>query len=162
MAREKPTLIVDTREKNPWQFEDDGDFAEVKYAKLDQGDYAIEGLEHVCAIEKKASGDELLNNFFSGKKRIYAEMERLQEHCKCPVIVIEQTLEQLLNPREYYVNSSGKNRKSKYMPPAVVMDNLMDIMALHGVHVVFGGEDAQRIAKRILLRTWTLHHQGKL
>jgi ERCC4-type nuclease len=161
MARTKPTIIVDTREKTPWLFEDDEDFAEVVYRKLDQGDYAIEGYEDVCVIERKVGGDELLNNFFSNKERIYAEMERLQP-CLCPVIVIEQTLEEILNPNEYYVNKRRRNKRSKYMPPAVVIDNLVDIMAIYGVHVIFGGDDAQKIAKRILLRTWTLHNQKKL
>lgn len=161
MVKQKPILIVDTRERKPWLWEDDDDFSAVLYQKLDQGDYAILGLEDICVIERKANADELLNNFFSGKERIYAEMERLQP-CRCPVIIIEETLEQVFNPESYYINKKGRNKRSKYMPPAVVIDNLMDIMAIYGVHVIFGGDDAQKIAKRILLRTWTLHNQKKL
>lgn len=161
VKRKKPVLLIDTREKKPWNYEDDEDFSEVRFQKLEQGDYALEGFEDICVIERKANGDELLTNFFSGKERIYAEMERLQP-CRCPVIVIEQTLEEVFNPESYYINKKKRNKQSKYMPPAVVIDNLMDIMAIYGVHVIFGGDDAQRIAKRVLLRTWTLHHQKKL
>jgi ERCC4-type nuclease len=161
VRRKKPTLIVDTREKTPWDFEADDDFEEVIYQKLDQGDYAIQGMEDICVIERKAGGDELLNNFFAGKERIIAEMVRL-EPCRCPAIVIEQTLEEIINPESYYINRRKKNRKSKYMPPAVVLDNLTDIMITYGVHVIFGGQDAQKIAKRIMMRAWTLHNQKKL
>jgi hypothetical protein len=161
MVRQKPILLVDTREKQPWNFQDDPDFEEVRFQKLDQGDYAIEGMQDICVIERKAGGDELLNNFFSGKERILAEMERLRP-CRCPVIMIEETLEEITNPESYYINRRKKNRKSKYMPPAVVLDNLTDILITYGVHVIFGGDDAQRMAKRIMMRAWTLNNQKKL
>jgi ERCC4-type nuclease len=161
MPRAKPILIVDTRERTPWDFEGDQDFADVKYQKLDQGDYALEGMEDVCVIERKASGDELLNNFFKSKERFIAEMQRLQP-CVCPAIVVEQTLAELRSPDTYYINTSGRNRRSKYMPPAVVLDNLADIMIQYGVHVIFGGDNAKSIAKRILLRAWALRHQNKI
>ena len=161
VVKKKPVLIIDTREKKPWDFDGDEDFSEVKFQKLDQGDYAIEGMEDICVIERKAGGDELLNNFFKDKKRILAEMDRFQS-CMCPVIVIEETLAELRSPDNYYVNTSRRNRKSKYMPPAVVLDNLTDIMLLYGVQVIFGGDNAKSMAKRIMLRAWSLQNQNKI
>ena len=45
-------IIVDTREQKPWDFNDN--FNTTK-AKLDTGDYSIEGLEHILCIERKCS-----------------------------------------------------------------------------------------------------------
>jgi ERCC4-type nuclease len=80
MAKPKPKLIIDTREKQPWDFEADDAFEEVIYRKLDGGDYSIEGLEDIIVIERKASADELFLNFSQQKKRITAEFERLADH----------------------------------------------------------------------------------
>ena len=42
MQRSK--IIVDTREKYPWEFEGDPAFEDVIYRKLDSGDYSLEGM----------------------------------------------------------------------------------------------------------------------
>ena len=42
-------IIVDTREQQPWDFE----FHETAKAKLDTGDYSVEGLENILCIERK-------------------------------------------------------------------------------------------------------------
>lgn len=43
------TIIVDTREQQPWTFEE----YVVANKKLDTGDYSIEGLQDFFAIERK-------------------------------------------------------------------------------------------------------------
>jgi len=62
MPKSKPILIIDTREKQPWCFDDDDDFQEIIHRKLDYGDYSIEGLEDRIFIERKSSANELLSN----------------------------------------------------------------------------------------------------
>ena len=59
------TIIIDTREQQPWSFED----YVVANKKLDTGDYSIEGLQDVFAIERKKSINEIANNikFFDDK-----------------------------------------------------------------------------------------------
>lgn len=160
---EKPTLVIDTREKLPWDFEGDDDFEDVIYEKLDAGDYAIKGIEKLCVIERKATADELLNNFFSKaqRTRIYAEIDRLQEY-KYKFIVIEEDLLDLMHPDSYYYNKSGKNKGSNKIPIAVVISNLTDIMLQHGVHVIFAGARGQAFSKGILLRVHELYRKGKL
>jgi ERCC4-type nuclease len=158
----KPILIIDTREKIPWDYDGDDSFAEIKSKKLDVGDYSIEGMEDIIVIERKAGADELYNNFGQkGGKRIYAEIDRMKDH-KIKIIIVEQTLEEILDPESYYVNISGKNRFSKRMPPAVVASNLNELMLKHGVQVIFAGFKAQATAKNLLLKAYELHRKGKL
>lgn len=157
----KPVLLVDTRERTPWDFEGDDEFSEIKHVKLDGGDYAIEGMQHLVVIERKANADELFNNFTQNKERIFAEFERLKNH-KMRVIVIEESCDDVFNPNNYYVNKKGLNKRDYKMPVAVVASNLTELMVNHNVHVIFGGHKARAIARGILLQAYKLHRQGKL
>ena len=47
MVIEKPIIVIDTREKQPWCWDHDDEFGGVLYEKLDGGDYSIKGLEHL-------------------------------------------------------------------------------------------------------------------
>lgn len=157
----KPVLLVDTRERLPYDFEGDDDFSEIKHCKIDAGDYSIEGLEHLIVIERKANADELYNNFTQNKDRIYAEFERLRDH-KIKIIMIEQSCEDICNPRNYYINKKGLNKASVNMPVAVVAANLNTLMLEYGVQVIFAGPKARSMTKNILLAAYKLHRQGKL
>lgn len=159
--KEKPVLIVDTREKTPWDFDDDEAFEEVVYRKLDAGDYSIQGLEDVIVIERKASVDELFNNFTKNKERIYAEFERLKDH-PFKVILIEESCDDVLNPSTYYVNRKRINKQSPKMPPAVVASNLTTLMLEHGAHIIFAGSKGCSMARGILLKAYELHSKGLL
>jgi len=160
----KPKIIVDTREKTPWDFDGDEAFEEVISRKLDAGDYSLEGLEEIVTIERKASADELLNNFMTktGKNRIYAEMDRMKDY-PFKFIIIEQDLETLMDPKSYYINKLKNRRKrppSPRMPIAIVISNLTTLMLEHGIHVIFAGSRAQNLAKGILLAVYELHRKG--
>ncbi len=157
----KPIIIVDTREKQPWDWEGDEAFEEVVHEKLDGGDYSIRGLEHIIVIERKATVDELFNNFTKDKKRIAAEFERLRDH-KFKIIVIEENCEDIMNPNRYYVNRKKINRKNPKMPVAVVASNLTNLMLEQNVHILYGGMRAQAMARGILLRAFELHQKGQL
>ncbi len=157
----KPKLLIDTREKTPFNFDGDSDFSAIEYCKIDAGDYTIDGLQGVVAVERKASADELLNNFLENKQRIYAEFARMDGY-KLKVIVIEQDLETIMTPNSYYINRAHKNKASPYMPPAVVLSNLIDLMLQHGVQIIFAGSKAANITKKILLRAHELHEKGQL
>lgn len=96
--KELPVLVIDSREKQPLEFEGDEAFAGIEHRKLDSGDYSIKGLEHIIAIERKASVDELFVNFTKDKERIKAEFIRLKDY-RFKVIVIEENYEDILNPQ---------------------------------------------------------------
>lgn len=160
---DKPVLIIDTREKLPWDFEGDDAFADIVYKKLDYGDYSIEGMEHLIAIERKKGGDELYGNFGKpkDKKRIYAEFARMK---KCPMkfMVIEESCDEIMNHLLYYVNKKRINKYSPKMPVAVVASNLTRLMTEYDVNVVFGGPVAQAMARGILLHAFDLFRKGKI
>lgn len=157
----KPTILVDSREKLPWQFDTDEDFEAIEFCKLDAGDYSLKGMEHIISIERKANVDELFSNFTKNKERIHAEFERLKDH-KIRVVIIEQSCEDVFNPMKYYVNVHGVNKRSVKMPVAVVMSNLIELMLTFNVHIIFGGTKARTMAKDILLSAYKMHKQGKL
>ena len=164
--RIKPTLIVDSREQIPWDFSCDDDFESVTCRKLDVGDYSIVGIEHLITIERKASADELYSNFGEKgeKARVYAEFDRAPEGCT-KIIIVEQTLEELANPKSYFINNlpprDRRKPKQPKMPPAVVLSNLTELLLTRDVHVIFGGLKAQAIARGILIRAYDLHRLGR-
>lgn len=160
-SKNKPVILVDSREKHPWDWETDDAFEGIKHIKLDAGDYSIEGLEHIIAIERKATVDELFVNFTKDKERIIAEFDRLKNH-KVKVLIIEETCEDVLNPMKYYINKKGINTRSPQMPTVVVMNGLNDLILGHGVLVIFGGSKAQKMARGLLLRAYELHQKGLL
>jgi ERCC4-type nuclease len=54
----RPTILVDTREQNPFSFARfQGWFAGVEKKPLEVGDYSVAGLEAVCAVERKDLND---------------------------------------------------------------------------------------------------------
>jgi hypothetical protein len=54
----RPTLLVDTREQNPFNFARfQGWFAGIEKRALPLGDYSIAGLEDVCTVERKDLSD---------------------------------------------------------------------------------------------------------
>jgi len=157
----KPILIVDTREKNPWEWDNDDAFEEIVHTKLDGGDYSLRGMEHIIVVERKATVDELFVNFTTNKERIKAEFERLAD-VKFKILVVEETCDDILNPFKYFINKKKINKKSPKMPVAIVASGLTNLMLEHNVHVIFGGSRAQAMVRGILLRAWELHKAGKL
>lgn len=70
-------VIVDTREKHPWEFPVT-DFCKGSVVKkLPTGDYTLVGLEDKFVIEKKASTAEISMNIF--ETRFEKELKRLDE-----------------------------------------------------------------------------------
>jgi ERCC4-type nuclease len=155
----KPTVIIDTREQRPWDFDGVDAFEAIEHTKLDQGDYSLKGLEHLISIERKASANELYTNLSSKpfRERFYAEAKRLQEKVKYRFIIVEQECDDVMNPASYAVNTMNRNRFSPYMPPAIVLGHLITFMLEHNIHVLFAGTKAKSVAKRILLAVHTMH-----
>lgn len=149
-SKATPVILVDSREKQPIDFEGDNSFAEVRYSKLDAGDYSIEGLEKIITIERKVNGDELFTNFTKHKERFFNEFERLKDY-KYKFLVIEQSCEEILNPQMYYINKSHINKYNINMPVAIVTSGLNELMFKYGVHVIYAGHKARSIIKGLLL-----------
>jgi len=87
-------VLIDTREKLPFQFGDD--IVTVK-TKLEVGDYSLKGLEHLVSIERK-SLDDFINSTIHNKRRFTQNLMDLtrMEH---KAIVVEASLKDVFMHR---------------------------------------------------------------
>lgn len=138
------TIIVDTREQQPWTFES----FTVANRKLDTGDYSIEGLEHILCIERKKSSSEFANNIV--ESRFKDVIERMSS-MKYSFLLLEFNLEDLLI---YPVGSTVPRKmwdKIK-ISPAFLIKNILDLQLLHNIQVYFCGDanNAEKLATMIM------------
>lgn len=138
------TIIVDTREQQPWEF----DNYVVANRKLDTGDYSIEGLEHVLCIERKKSVSEFANNVVESRfKDVVMRMSQL----KYSFLLLEFSLNDVLI---YPIGSTVPKKmwnKIK-ISPAFLIKNLLDLEISHNIKIVFCGNssNAEKMAEHIL------------
>jgi ERCC4-type nuclease len=148
MKNEDFRIIVDTREQQPWSFED----YSTSIAKLDTGDYSIEGLEDTICIERKKSVSEVANNIT--ESRFKDVINRLKE-IKYPFVLLEFDLYDVLR---YPVGSNVPKRMlSKIrISPAFIMKNILDLELKHNIHVIFCGDEvnASKLAGMIFKRMY--------
>jgi len=69
----QPIIIVDTREKKPFQFT-----CPVERRALPTGDYSIDGYTHRVSVERK-SIDDFISSVTSSRKRFINEIKRLAD-----------------------------------------------------------------------------------
>jgi ERCC4-type nuclease len=116
-----PVIAIDTREQRPYAFPK----ATVK--TLPTGDYSIEGLEHLVAIERKTSADAYAS-LGRGRQRFHAEVERLAR-LDYAAIVIESGFSEFLQPPMF-----------SHMNPRAAINTLLAWSVRYGVHVFFAGD----------------------
>lgn len=153
--KNKYTILVDTREKQPfWEEGDHKDFI-IKKQKLEIGDYSIEDYEDLICIERKKGPSELYNNFTFGKKRIFAEFDKLK---KIPYkfLLIESTHEEIMNPMSY------RFLKRSVIAPKIVMGNLIAFSLLHNVHIIYAGNSGRSYTKKIFEKFLEYKKKGLL
>ena len=93
----KATVIVDTREQNPFSFSRFRSwFAGVKHKALRVGDYSVVGLEDVVTVERKDLPD-LIHSFTSGRAVF---VKRLREMTRYPhrLLVVTAALSEVKSP----------------------------------------------------------------
>ena len=71
------SIIIDSKEKQPWNFSIYGFNQEVQH--LATGDYVIKGLEDILVIERKKTTGEISLNLGKKSKQFKSEMERMQD-----------------------------------------------------------------------------------
>ena len=153
MKHDEFTIIVDTREQLPWEF---GNHTTSR-TKLDTGDYSIEGLEHLLAIERKQSVSEIANNIT--EKRFQDVIHRLSK-VKYSFLLLEFDLEDILI---YPVGSTvpkkmwGKLR----VTPKFLLKHLIELQILHNIKVVFCGDgsNAETMALSLMRKIYAYHGQ---
>lgn len=121
-------VIVDTRERVPWTFEDQG--IECVRAKLDSGDYSLPGLEHRVSIERK-SLDDWTGTVLRDRARFYRELERLRAFdFRC--VIVEAGIREIMEGR---YKSQAK--------PASVLGFVAEVTVMQAVPVYLAGSRAE-------------------
>ncbi len=143
-------IIKDTREKvGSWEFSADICHGIIE-RKLDTGDYAIKGLEHVLCIERKKTVSEFAINSTDPTFKKCLDRMKDYEH---KFIVFEFSPDDIL---KYPVGSGIP--KSQW--PKLKITNkyifrfISEIQVKYGIHVVYGGDSyhAQWAAWNIMKR----------
>jgi ERCC4-type nuclease len=76
----RPTVLVDTREQNPFNFSRfDRWFAGVEKKALKLGDYSIAGLEELCVVERKDLSD-LVHSFTAERPAFVSRLRRMSTY----------------------------------------------------------------------------------
>ena len=126
------SIIIDTREKTPWEF-DSSSILNIEYRKLDTGDYSIVGLEDKLCIERKMSATEIAANVH--QKRFAAELERMLKY-KYRYIIIESNMFKIVN-YPLYENIPPKIRKKIRVNGHYLLRCIDRIRVKYGVDVIF-------------------------
>lgn len=96
----KATLIVDTREKNPFSFERfHGWFSGIEKRPLEIGDYAIAGLEKTCVVERKDLND--LAHSFHVERPAFVERLRRMSAFPDRLLIVTAALSQVKSRYEH-------------------------------------------------------------
>ncbi len=160
------TIIIDTREQQPWSFGLHG--FDVVHAKLDEGDYStleIKDLEHrmdkkILCIERKRSSGELAGNLGKNWNRFCDEMERMSDY-QYKYVILEFSLDTLLAfpegsgiPKKNWFrkNKKGKTVKNVVMSGNYMNTKLQSLETMYGVEVIFtnGTDEAIQEAVNII------------
>jgi ERCC4-type nuclease len=108
----RPTLLVDTREQNPFNFSRfKGWFAGIEKKALQLGDYSIAGLEDVCVVERKSLSD--LVHSCTVERTAFVNRLRLMARYPHRLLVVTSALSQIKSP--YAHASVDPNRTTQFL-----------------------------------------------
>lgn len=154
------TVIVDTREQAPWQFQGLRADSKTKYRPLvvfierqglKSGDYSIKGFEDQFSIERKSLADAF-QTFTVERERFERELERLNE-MKFAAVVIEGDWNALTGGPDRLDRS---DRQREVIGKTCYRSILAWQQRFKGVHwMLMPSRDwAERTAFRIMQRFW--------
>ncbi len=90
-SRERITIVVDSREKEPYTFDSRCD---VVRRALPAGDYSIEGFEDSVAVERK-SLEDFVSTVIHNRQRFNRELQRLNKY-EAACVVVESNMRDVL------------------------------------------------------------------
>lgn len=149
------TIIIDTREQQPWDFE----HYVTANKKLDTGDYSIDGLEHILAIERKKSISEFANNITESR---FKDVVQRLSNIKYSFLLLEFELDDVLI---YPVGSTVPRRlwdKIK-ISPSFIVKHLLELQLYHNIKVIFCGDshNAAKMAEFIFKKVYYIERNKK-
>lgn len=139
-----PVVIIDTREQEPLAF-DPGRVAVVRRA-LPAGDYSVEGIEEIVAVERKTVED-LVKTVINDRERFARELDRLAGY-SAACVVVEGSLSDILDAN-YRCGAH----------PSSVLGAIMAIIVDRGIPVCFTGD---RQSARVFIEAYLLRCNRKL
>ncbi|MDQ1333635.1 MAG: hypothetical protein QG552_585 [Thermodesulfobacteriota bacterium] len=93
----KPVVLVDTREKTPFDFSRFTNWiGQVKRCKLSVGDYSVQGMEEILALERKTISD-LITTVIQERPRFFRMCERLSQY-RWRALILEASYEDIKSP----------------------------------------------------------------
>lgn len=142
-------IIQDTREQNPFEFEN---CLGVDIESLKTGDYSIRGLESKLCIERKASVPEIANNLVKEWDRFERELERMREYPHS-FIVCEFSVNDVFS-YPHYSNLSKDVKKVVKTNGKFLMKKLMEIELEYDTKILFCGNkvNATRLTYSLMKR----------
>ncbi len=123
----KPVVLVDTREQDPFDFNDFPNWIdEVKSHTLTAGDYSIEGMEGLLALERKSFSD-IVSTVTQNRSRFFKMCEKLATY-QWKALLIEASYEDIKSPYDS-LNSMAH--------PNGVSGTLDALEARYGIPVIY-------------------------
>jgi len=90
----KPAVLVDTREQLPFAFTNHPNWIDkVIWHKLDAGDYSVQGMENLLALERKSLTD-LITTLMQNRNTFFSSCERLTQY-RWRALLIEASYEDI-------------------------------------------------------------------
>lgn len=157
-------ILIDTREQKPFfevtPYLSTGEYITTEYRKLDAGDYSVDGLEHILAIERKSTTGELYGNLAKKtmKERFYRELDKLEQVQKA-IILCEFPEEHIYSfPR----NSGIPPSKQKYIRggSGFFRKLIHEITENYNIEIVYCADkiEAEKYAAQLIRDTWAKHN----
>lgn len=151
------TLIVDSREKEPWNTMS----FEIKKQKLDEGDYTLQEFldyeektgKKTIRIERKSSPSELASNLGKLYKQFQAEMEHLRDFDE-KYLICEFSLDEVARYPEgsnipdkymYKTNKYGKKVKNVKMTGKFMLLRLDQLYREYDLNIIYAGNRGNAI-----------------
>ena len=140
-------VLVDSREQRPFDFSAPSlPPVEIRRATLRTGDYSLEGLEGVVAVERKSLND-LVGCLTRGRARFERELERGAALARFAVIV------------EAAWHDLARGRYRSQMSPRSAVESVAALQARYGIPFNFAGD---RKAAEYLTISWLRHYHKEL
>jgi ERCC4-type nuclease len=112
-----PVLLVDSREQDPFDFQPYARwFSGIKKAPLQLGDYAIEGMEDCCVVERKSLSD--LVKSLQGERDVFVRRLRLMAEYSDRLLVVDAPMSQVRSRYEHSL--ANPNRITQSLFAAIV------------------------------------------
>jgi DNA excision repair protein ERCC-4 len=143
LSKPLPRIVVDTREQTPFVFD-----VPTMRGTLNAGDYSLEGLEKMVAVERKSHGD-MWGSMSNGRARFERCVQRLALLDRAAIVVECSLTELCCRPRQI-----------QRVTPASVVGGLISWSAQYSIPVFFC--DNREYAARVTLRFLAsyLKHRG--